>query len=66
MMNIPEELLNIIFSYRGQHPIAKLLVCSICGDDYNWGFLRIHEQNRLYTDYSKILCECCLDDIRRE
>ena len=32
-LQIPNEIMNIILSYREKHPIRSIICCSNCGDE---------------------------------
>ena len=65
--DIPMEIINIILSYRGIHPVAKLLCCRVCGDD-NWKFATKYcfRRKSIYKDYFDILCGDCIHDLAKE
>ena len=58
-MHIPNELINLILSFRGMHPVSKIFCCDMCGDN---DYLRITKLRLLYGQPKrlKIMCENCI------
>jgi hypothetical protein len=57
--NIPNEIINIILSYREKHPIRNIFTCSHCGEEeYFNEYLYIYHRNYL-KKYFEIVCSEC-------
>ena len=65
---IPYEIINKILLFREKHPVAKLLCCRECNDDYEWCFPEIYdiEGNYIKKGYFYILCSDCLCDMAKD
>ena len=58
-VEIPHEIINIIFSYREKHPIKNIICCNHCGEEeYFNDCLYIYHREYL-KKYFELLCSEC-------
>jgi hypothetical protein len=58
-VNIPNEIINIILSYREKHPIRNVFTCGHCGEEeYFNEYLYIYHRNYLKKYFETVCSEC--------
>lgn len=58
-VQIPNEIINIIFSYREKHHIRNIICCNHCGEEeYFNDYLYIYHREYL-KKYFEIVCSEC-------
>ena len=61
-LQIPNEIMNIILSYREKHPIRSIICCSNCGDEeYFNDYLYIYNRKYIRKHFELVCSDCKYD-----